>query len=415
MKIFKNIMLMTALIAPLASQAGGLMMTEVGTADIGLASAGYGARAQDPSTLLSNPAGLTRLKGTQVQAGAQLLYGDMSFSSDSRTSPILGSDDGGNPVGLFPGASFFMSHELSEQITFGFGIASNFGLSESYDNNWQGRYYVQDATLLGISALPSIAYKVNDQFSVGLTLNIMTGVFDLKLAIPRTAPGDGQLKLEKTTVGFGANVGFMYTPDSATRIGLTYTSPVRLDFNADADFSGLSSAEITALLNTRKIDMTVTVPQTVDLSAFYQLDEKWALLGSLGWQDWSEFGYVEVNLNNISGTVNAKLKDTYHAALGAQYRLDTPWVLNFGASFDSGFQDTNYASPVLPANAGWKVGTGIQNISSENFEWGVSAEYQYSPEFYVNKTGGVPLGQGNLYGSYQPNVVVIGANAIWKF
>ena len=48
--------------------AGGLTLYEVGTADVGLASAGYNARAQDASTVLTNPAGMTRLEGTQAAA-----------------------------------------------------------------------------------------------------------------------------------------------------------------------------------------------------------------------------------------------------------------------------------------------------------------------------------------------------------
>jgi long-chain fatty acid transport protein len=63
-----------------STMAGGLGAYEVGTADVGLASAGYTARAQDPSTVLTNPAGMTRLSGTQVLLGAQALHGDMRFS-----------------------------------------------------------------------------------------------------------------------------------------------------------------------------------------------------------------------------------------------------------------------------------------------------------------------------------------------
>ena len=54
--------------------AGGIMLYEGGTADIGLASAGYGARAQDASTVLTNPAGMTRLEGTQILLGTKLLF-----------------------------------------------------------------------------------------------------------------------------------------------------------------------------------------------------------------------------------------------------------------------------------------------------------------------------------------------------
>jgi long-chain fatty acid transport protein len=258
---------------------------------------------------------------------------------------------------------------------------------------------------------------VNDQLSIGATLNIMTGIFDTKLAINNLNPayGDGQLKLQDNDIGWGANMGLMYQPNSATRIGVTYTSEVELQFNSGADFSGLGAAETALVSHLHTINMGITVPQTLNVSGFYQLNEKWALLGSLGWQDWSKFGYVDIDVNSASGTVNADFKDTYHAALGAQYRIDTPWLLNFGASYDSGFQDSNDATPMLPANAGWKIGTGLQNTSKENFEWGVSTEYQYGPGFNVNKTGGAPLRQGELRGSYQPNIFIIGANAIWKF
>ena len=35
---------------------GGLFLTEIGTNDVGLAGAGWAARAQDPATLFRNPA-----------------------------------------------------------------------------------------------------------------------------------------------------------------------------------------------------------------------------------------------------------------------------------------------------------------------------------------------------------------------
>ena len=51
-----------------------------------------------------------------------------------------------------------------------------------YDHNWVGRYYVQEATLLGVSLLPSVAYRVNERLSVGATLNAMYGMLEEKVA-----------------------------------------------------------------------------------------------------------------------------------------------------------------------------------------------------------------------------------------
>ena len=79
-----TVFLMTTvvLVAAPTAQAGGLMMYEVGTADIGLASAGYGARAQDASTVFTNPAGMTRLQGNQALIGGQVLWSNLSGSWD---------------------------------------------------------------------------------------------------------------------------------------------------------------------------------------------------------------------------------------------------------------------------------------------------------------------------------------------
>jgi len=84
------------------ANAGGILLYEAGTPDVGLASAGWGARAQDASTILTNPAGMTRLEGSQVLVGAQALYADYGFSIGSGTSSGLGEGDGGNPIGWVP-------------------------------------------------------------------------------------------------------------------------------------------------------------------------------------------------------------------------------------------------------------------------------------------------------------------------
>ncbi len=81
------------------AMAGGLIAYEIGTADVSLASAGYNARAQDASTVFTNPAGMTRLEGTQVLAAGQLDYGNLEFSIGPGTSSALRSDNGGHAFG----------------------------------------------------------------------------------------------------------------------------------------------------------------------------------------------------------------------------------------------------------------------------------------------------------------------------
>ena len=102
------------------------------------------------------------------------------MSSSDRPGHLaeLGSDNGGNPVGWFPGGGAFLSYRVSPELKLGFAMTGNFGLAEKYNDGWVGRYYVQEAALLGVSLLPSIAYKVTDKLSLGASVNIMYGILE---------------------------------------------------------------------------------------------------------------------------------------------------------------------------------------------------------------------------------------------
>jgi len=57
MKILAIVVIAVASLLSAFAQAGGLSLYEMGTSDVGLAGAGWAARAQGPSTLWKNPAG----------------------------------------------------------------------------------------------------------------------------------------------------------------------------------------------------------------------------------------------------------------------------------------------------------------------------------------------------------------------
>jgi long-chain fatty acid transport protein len=175
------------------------------------------------------------------------------------------------------------------------------------------------------------------------------------------------------------------------------------------------------LLNTT-LDLGVTVPQGVNASVFHQIDDRWAVLGSVGWQQWSKFGYVEIVVNSNdpqSLTANLDFKDPWHVAAGAQYNLDERWRLDFGVAYDSAFQDGSNVSPMLPANAAWRFGIGAQKQESKTFNWGLAAEYAYGGTLDVNIQSPAPValgGRGDLVGQYKDTgVVFLTANFNWKF
>ncbi len=365
----------TTVVGPAA--AGGLLLYEVGTEDLGLAAAGWSARAQDAATVLTNPAGMTHLEGTQVLGGLQALYGNMPFKVEAGTSPALGSK-GGNPVGWFPGGGVFATHRVSPKLAVGLAATGNFGLAEEYDDDWAGRYYVQKATLLGISVLPAISYRLSESVSAGAALNAVYGVLENRVAVNTITGPDGKLELDDTTWGYGVNLGLIYDGGTGTRVGLTYTSQVVLDFAAPAEFSGLT-APLNTLLGARglldaEVGLGLRVPQTVMLSTVHELSPSLTLLASAGWQQWSRFGRVDVSVDSsdpISLTTESTFEDTWHGALGLQHNVSEAWRVDFGVGYDSAFQDGGNISPALPANDAWRFGLGLKNRPSPGFGWGL--------------------------------------------
>jgi len=401
-----------------SSRAGGIMLYEIATPDAGLASAGYAARADDASTLFKNPAGMSQLQGTQVQGGLQALYGSVSFTPNGNTSPLLGTDDGGNAVGWLPGASMFVVTPIGEKFRVGLGMLSYFGLAEDYGDNWVGRYYVQKSALLGMTLTPSASYEVTDWFSIGAGLNAMYGYLDTDIAVNRRFINplltDGQMSLTDRTWGFGANVGLLFKAGDKTRIGVTYLSAVDLDFSDTPTFANFTPASPSTL------DLGTTVPQSVMLSVHHALNEQWALMADVGWQDWSQFGYVQAGVEGgATTTLNLDYQDTWHGALGVQYRPTEKWQLSGGVAFDSSAVTSENRTVTLPMGQGWRFGLGAQYQLSSAVTIGAACTFLWAGDMSVNQTSALPVlagGRGDVSGSFDDAwFTFANLNLTWKF
>jgi len=365
------------------AHAGGIFLYEFGTSDVGYASAGYSARADSPATLLTNPAGMTRLDGIQVLGGGQLLYANLTFAPNSATT--VSGNNGGNAVGFLPNGALFATFAPWSDFRVGFGVTSNFGLSAKWDDGWVGRYYTTQATIIGLSLLPSVAWHIAGGLSVGVTFNVMFGYMKYTVAVPNLEPNatDGALGLQATSWGVGGNIGLMYEFTKGSRLGILYTSPVNLSFGGTPNFHGLGpilSQKLAASgLLTANINAGLTVPQTVMVSFFQALTEQWAVMADVGWNNWSAFGTVELGVTNAdtqhSLTTHIGFLNTWHGSLGAQVQLSEPVQLNFGVAYDSAMTNDQNRTLALPIGDAWRFGVGVKWAVNSNWTLGFAYEF----------------------------------------
>lgn len=404
--------------------AGGILIYEAGQEGNGLANAGAAALATDPSVLMSNPAGLTELSGTQISANGQLILGDMRFSRDSNNQ--FDGNEGGNALQYLPGASFFVSHQIDDRSAIGFGMYGNFGLALDYDDDWAGRYFNQEAAIIGVSFQPTLAHKFTDDLSVGIGPRIMYAYYRNETAINNNLLGlrdspDGQLEYKDTDVGAGINLGLLYRLSERTQIGLAYTSKIDLEFKDSPSVRKVDNPIINAALRRLDVDsleLDMSVPQTVLLSVAHDLDPQWKLLASLGWQDWSEFGEIGVEVDasatDVSRTANRQYKDTWHASIGTQYQATPRLRWSVGLGYDSSAVDDKDRTVDNPMGDAWRVATGINYQIDEGLDLHAAYTLVWLGDMDVDQTKS--RSGTTLSGTYKNAALhIIGGGATWRF
>jgi long-chain fatty acid transport protein len=381
--------------------AGGLYLQEFATPSMGVASAGAEAVAADASAALHNAAGMTRISGNQLMLTGGLAYSSVHFDRSS-TTPFSGGN-GGDAGAFAPLGGVDYVHSLSEDWKFGLAVFTISGAALDYDDNWTGRYQCQEVSILTVTMNPSLAYRVTDKLSVGGGLTAVYGNLEMDVAINR--PGllpDGQATIDGDDWEYGWNVGGLYELTEKTRIGAMYWSKVDLSFSGDLEIQPIGAQART--------DTDLPLPQFVRGGIYHELNEKWALLGTVAWEDWSELD--SVNISGSGGGGGALPKnwgDTWHYAVGVHYRPSQKWLLQTGFAYDDSPVSSTDRTADMPIDRQLRFAVGAQYKWSERTTVGAAFEYVDLGDAEINNTS-------SLVGEYDRNyLLAFGAYANWKF
>ena len=404
-------------------KGAGLWLYELGTPDMGTASAGRGATAKDASVAGANPAAMTKLNRSQLLAGALGLSVNVKFDVDKAT---FGGGDGGNAGDFVPVGSFSYVYSATPDLKLGITAGSYFGLGLDYGDDWAGRYYITEGEFLTFLINPSVGYRINNWLSIGAGVDILYAKLDQKAAINNQLTDgagfpDGKLKIEDDDVGYGFNVGTLIELSEATRFSLTYRSKIEVKFEDVVDTKGVGP-NLQPLLDilgvtAEEVDLEMQLPQAIMLSGYHDLTDRLALVASAGWQDWSYFGETTATIKSTTSTsleLDRNFKDTWHVALGARYRFAEPWVWSVGAAYDSSPVDDEDRTPDLALDRQIRIGTGLQYDWNENMTLGAAYTFIDAGKAKIDQEGG-PL-QGELKGKYKTyNIHAFAVNLIWRF
>jgi len=340
-----------------------------------VSTAGQTAIAEDATTVYYNAAGMTSLKRPEVSFTAPVIFLSSKFQNSGTTAglgdPAHGSN--GDKEQNFPIPSLFATLPLSDRITAGLGVFIPFGQSNTYSDDWVGRYQLQRISLKTVDIDPAIAYRLTDSLSVG-------GGFDLQyahivrnnaldlgaLCIGTIGPGpcsglglgpqgaDGRQRVTAADWSVGFNIGLLYTIGDTTHIGLNYRSAVRHDFSGTAVFQVPAAAmPLTAggLFQNTALHSPMTFPEVIAAGISHKFNDRFTLLADLDWTGWSRLGQLKLDFANAAQpdqTLLLNWSDTIRFALGGIYQLSDQIGLRAGVSWDETPTSNTFRSAELP-------------------------------------------------------------------
>lgn len=314
--------------------AGGLWIYEYGAPAMGRAGAGAEAGVEDASTNFYNPASMTRLDSSQLMATGGFAASRVAF--DLRASAEFnGAGDGGEAGGVTPGAGLFYMRPVGDRLRLGANIAGLTGSALDYDDDWAGRFQATDVSLLLLVAAVTAGYRVTDRWSVGVGVQLGYTELEQELRVPNPgAPADGFVKLDGDDVETAFSLSTHYVLSAATRMGIVYQSEYEPNYEGGVtvDPAGLAISATTVL----------PLAETVRAGIVHELDDRWALHGSVGWDNWSRLDAALVNGEQAGVALQRNWEDTWHVALGVTHEVSERWALQGGFGYDS--------SPVSSAN-----------------------------------------------------------------
>lgn len=300
---------------------------------------------------------------------------------------------------VVPGAfvpNLYFVAPVNDKFALGAGMNVNFGLKSEYDDSYDAGVFGGKTDLTAINLNLSGAYRVTEGLSLGLGVNavyakaqvernagiIADSVKDSQVKTALTVQQEPLKFLDKylpskdTSVvslqdraawGFGWNAGVMYQFNEANRIGLAYHSKVDIDFTDRT----ATSVEANVIKAGKKGDLTLTLPDYLELSGFHQLTDKLAVHYSYKYTHWSRLTKLNASFEDGKKAFDKELQysNNSRVALGASYNLDEKLTLRAGIAYDQAASRHQRSAAIPDTDRTW---------------YSLGATYKFTPNLSVD-------------------------------
>lgn len=375
--------------------AAGFQLSEQSAIQMGRAMAGAGVVGDDLSAVHYNPAGMTLLSGTRMQATGTWVAVNLDYESHDGSV----TENGRLKGQIIPAG--FLTHQINDSLWAGLGLTVPYGMGTEYGEDWEGRERGTESMILTFDINPNLAWKVNDKLSVGGGISLQYAKAELGMGM---GMGPMQANVKGDSWAWGWNVGLMFQPVETVRLGLAYRSHIA--HNAEGHTDVKSPLNLTSDMKVR-----IKTPDTVTLSATWEATDALRLSGTARWSKWSNFRTLDVQNLDFNGTPYAKFAnvpvennwdDTWFFSVSADYKLNGQWTVRGGVAYDQGPVENQYRMAVIPdTDRVWfSGGASYKYTDNLTFDFGATYIKGVGDTDLYDKVGGEKIGEFKSLDSY---------------
>jgi len=388
-RLFASVLLLSAL----ASEVSHARPYPLGT--------GLAASADSAQTASSNPAGISRFSRRAVDADVLWFTSESEWESEfSGTGTQSNSRSSGDTV--IP--RFAIIQPINDRFTTSFTFLGT-GFSDNL-GDWPGRYFIQSYDSIFVSAFPSLAYRIDDRWSVAASAAITYTSFEQERAVRNIFDpgfGDGRSKLEADSVEVGFGLSALYQSSERTRWGLTYSSEINPSRNADNELSGLgpSTEAVMRRLGILDADLSIesTMPESIVAGLYHEFANDAAVTADVVWVNFSDFRLSEFYYNGQSfARSNPRYDDVYAVSASYSWPVSRSWMLGVGGLVTNQMIDDDERTMTLRLDALWTLGLAAEWRWTDSRSVKLSVSYVGMDDAPVS-TPSIP-GFGSLEGRF---------------
>ena len=375
--------------------AAGFQLSEQSAIQMGRAMAGAGVVGDDLSAVHYNPAGMTLLSGTRMQATGTWVAVNLDYEGDS------GQSENGRLKGQIIPAGF-ITHQINDSLWAGLGLTVPYGMGTEYGEGWEGKSRGTESMILTFDINPNLAWKVNEKLRVGGGISLQYA--KAELGSGRIVSENGHTinsNVKGDSWAWGWNVGVMFQPVETVRLGLAYRSHIAHNAEGHTDVKG-------PLNLTSDMKVRIKTPDTVTLSATWEATDALRLSGTARWSKWSNFRSLNVQNLDLAGTKlgttvgETNWDDTWFFSVGADYKLNGQWTVRGGVAYDQGPVENQYRMAVIPdTDRVWfSGGASYKYTDNLTFDFGATYIKGVGDTDLYDKVGGKKIGEFKSLDSY---------------